>query len=312
MSYQQIGESEVSNTMMDGFLTSCSLLFSIYCGEGVTLAFSPLSHSHRSPVRVDANAAAVIQKGQRHTHLFSTVVTNNNVKTATSSSIATATGVADVAFRLGISLEKAGYTHSASAAFHEAATLYQCYLDGGETFNHVTSLSSSSSSNTNSDDDASNKDNELVVSLLAYCCIRLGHLSNDAFGDANAATRLYQLASSIDSHYPNAVSYHGIGTCIEASLATTTTSTTASTSTGNDANDDNGKKKQNTNEMIIITNWKKQMNNAIEAYRKANELSNNNIHDNNNGVGSNSNYNGEIMFHLAVALEVRAEGCVLI
>jgi tetratricopeptide (TPR) repeat protein len=299
--------------MVVGFLITCSLFFSIYCGGGVTFAFSPSSNSHRSPIRVDANAATavIIQKGQRHTHLFSTVVTNNNVKTATSSSIATATGVADVAFRLGISLEKAGYTHSASAAFHEAATLYQCYLDGGETFNHVTSLSSSSSSNTNSDDgDNTNyKDNELVVSLLAYCCIRLGHLSNDAFGDANAATRLYQLASSIDSQYPNAVSYHGIGTCIEASLATTTTSTTASTSTGNDANDDNGKKKQSNNEMKSITNWKKQMNNAIEAYRKANELSNNNSDDNNNGVGSNSNYNGEIMFHLAVALEVSQKQC---
>jgi tetratricopeptide (TPR) repeat protein len=302
--------------MVVGFLTTaCSLIFSIYYGGGVTFAFSPSSHNHRSPVRVDANAATavIIQKGQRqYPHLFSTLATNNNSNyqsttktTATSSSIATATGVADVAFRLGISLEKAGYTHSASAAFHEAATLYQCYLDGGETFNHVTSLSSSSSFNTNSDDDATNKDNELVVSLLAYCCIRLGHLSNDAFGDANAATRLYQLASSIDSQYPNAVSYHGIGTCIEASLATTTTttSTTASTSTGNDANDDNGKKKQSNNEMKSITNWKKQMNNAIEAYRKANELSNNNIHEN-NGVGSNSNYNGEIMFHLAVALEV--------
>lgn len=90
------------------------------------------------------------------------------------STLSTATGEADRAFRLGIQLEKFGLARSASAAFHEAATLYQCFLDfdtnnssvDGETnrFQHVTTLS----------DDASNDaSNPNVRAVLAYACIRL-------------------------------------------------------------------------------------------------------------------------------------------
>jgi len=108
-------------------------------------------------------------------------------------SIATASGDADRAFRSGVQLEKAGLTRTANAAFHEAATLYQCFVDnsstdrgeeGGETsniFQHVTSLSP-----------------EECRSVLAYSCIRLAHLSHDAFGDSRAAKRLYRLATTID------------------------------------------------------------------------------------------------------------------
>ena len=45
-------------------------------------------------------------------------------------------GEADRSFRRGLTLEKAGMARAASAAYHEAATLYQCFLDfhggGGE------------------------------------------------------------------------------------------------------------------------------------------------------------------------------------
>eukprot|EP00584_Thalassiosira_punctigera_P011973 CAMPEP_0172554490 /NCGR_PEP_ID=MMETSP1067-20121228/54831_1 /TAXON_ID=265564 ORGANISM="Thalassiosira punctigera, Strain Tpunct2005C2" /NCGR_SAMPLE_ID=MMETSP1067 /ASSEMBLY_ACC=CAM_ASM_000444 /LENGTH=237 /DNA_ID=CAMNT_0013342869 /DNA_START=50 /DNA_END=759 /DNA_ORIENTATION=+ len=155
-----------------------------------------------------------------------------------SSSIASATGEADRAFRLGIQLEKAGLARAASAAFHEAATLYQCFLDhstlaagadvaGDEVtsigdigstpaniFQHVTSLLASD----DDDDDAAHASSPSVLAVLAYACIRLAHLSQDAFGDPRAAKRLYKLAASIDP-YPSGAAYHGIGTSVEASIA---------------------------------------------------------------------------------------------
>ena len=186
------------------------------------------------------------------------------------SSIAAATGEADQAFQLGIQLEKAGLARAASAAFHEAATLYQCYLDHHATstvaasstdqdkeaspfniFQHVTSLSPS-------DRDSSPS----VLAVLAYACIRLAHLSHDAFGDSRAATRLYKLAASIDP-LPSAVAYHGIGTSIEGSC-------------------------QRLNDEA---SWREEMEKAVDAYRAASTLG--------GGLWSN----GEVLFHLAVALE---------
>jgi hypothetical protein len=131
------------------------------------------------------------------------------------SSLSTATGEADRSFRLGLQLEKAGLARAASAAFHEAATLYQCFLDSetkengdddaSNVFQHVTTLAPDSSSSPN------------VPAILAYACIRLAHLSHDAFGDSKAATRLYKLAKKIDP-MPSGVAFHGIGTSIEASM----------------------------------------------------------------------------------------------
>lgn len=109
-------------------------------------------------------------------------------------------GEADVAFHQGIQLELNGQARAASAAFLEAATLYQCCLDNSE-FGHVTTLV-----------------REEIVAVLAYTCVRLAHLNQDALGDAKAALRLYEQAVLIDPH-PSAVSYHGLGTCIEASDA---------------------------------------------------------------------------------------------
>lgn len=111
---------------------------------------------------------------------------------------ATIGGEADLAFRQGLLLEKSGQARAASAAFLEAATLYQCVLNNDE-FGHVTSLEKGE-----------------VVTVLAYACVRLAHLSHDALGDSKAATRLYQQAVLIDPQ-PSAVSIDGMGTCIEAS-----------------------------------------------------------------------------------------------
>lgn len=104
-------------------------LFVVFCSHQ-SLAFSSLNVAQTSSI------------GQTST------------STSLQSSIATATGDADRAFRLGIQLEKAGLARAASAAFHEAATLYQCFLDqpkhaeGDDAepptniFQHVTSLAS--------------------------------------------------------------------------------------------------------------------------------------------------------------------------
>ena len=101
-----------------------------------------------------------------------------------------------------------------------------------------------------------------VLAVLAYACIRLAHLSHDAFGDSRASKRLYKLAASCD---PNWYSYHGIGTSIEASITQSFSSNEA--------------------EGII---WREQMEKAADAYREASRT---------------CNGEGEVQFHLAVALE---------
>mmetsp|Transcript_13741 Transcript_13741/g.20250 ORF Transcript_13741/g.20250 Transcript_13741/m.20250 type:complete len:439 (+) Transcript_13741:103-1419(+) len=108
-------------------------------------------------------------------------------------------GEADRAFRSGMVLEKNGQARAASASFHEAATLFQCYLDCDNEFQHVSMI-----------------DRDEIPTMLAYTCVRLAHLSHDALGDAKAAFRLYRDATRIDPK-PSAVSYDGMGTAIEAS-----------------------------------------------------------------------------------------------
>ncbi len=84
-------------------------------------------------------------------------------------------GEADRAFRRGNQLDKSGQPRLASDAFHEAATLFQCYLELPENFGHVTNL---------------NKDD--CHAVLAYTLVRLGFISAEALSDASAAVRLYQ------------------------------------------------------------------------------------------------------------------------
>lgn len=149
-------------------------------------------------------------------------------------------GEADHSFQRGIELEKAGYARAASQAFHEAATMYQCFMDfdaGDEEsneFGHVTSLKSRGTSG------------DRVPSVLAYVTVRLAHLSHDAMGDSKAAARLYRDATQIDP-LPSGVAYYGVGTSFEASKKV-----------GDDADDN--------------------LDQAIEAYRQSYTISPNNYH----------------------------------
>ena len=107
-------------------------------------------------------------------------------------------GEADRAFRLGVQLEKNGQSRKASASFHEAATLYQCYSDCKSEFGHVTCLP---------EEDCS--------TILAYNCIRLAFLNLDALGDPNAAARLYRRATEIEP-VASAATYAGLGESLQS------------------------------------------------------------------------------------------------
>ena len=151
------------------------------------------------------------------------VITNNAV-----------VGEADRSFRQGLQYEKIGLFRAAAESFHEAATLYQCFLDqihdvDADANDASTSGSSSSSSSSSSSADTSVGANAFghvtglnpegpnsCLPVLAYACIRLAHLSHDALGDSKAAARLYKEAGKIDP-MPSSVAYDGIGTSIEAS-----------------------------------------------------------------------------------------------
>ncbi|GFH55651.1 hypothetical protein CTEN210_12127 [Chaetoceros tenuissimus] len=113
---------------------------------------------------------------------------------------------ADRAFRYAISLESAGLPRTAHAAYHEAATLFQCFLDSTE-FSHVTNLGNDET-----------QDHENLHKYLVYSCLRLAFLSQDALSDPKAALRLYKEAAILDTSQPSAEAYDGIGTATEASL----------------------------------------------------------------------------------------------
>mmetsp|Transcript_11190 Transcript_11190/g.28347 ORF Transcript_11190/g.28347 Transcript_11190/m.28347 type:complete len:448 (+) Transcript_11190:127-1470(+) len=110
----------------------------------------------------------------------------------------TVIGEADRAFQRGSQLDKSGQPRLASDAFHEAATLFQCFLELPENFGHVTNLK-----------------NEECQAVLAYTLVRLGFISVEALSDANAAVRLYSMAAEIDP-LPSPESFKGIGTSLEA------------------------------------------------------------------------------------------------
>lgn len=110
----------------------------------------------------------------------------------------TAIGEADRAFRQGIQLEKSGQSRAANSAFHEAATLFQCYLEE-DAFGHVT-----------------NMDKADCLTILSYNLIRLGFLNRDALSDPEAAINLYQMAIDMDPGNPSAVSFMGLGGSLEA------------------------------------------------------------------------------------------------
>lgn len=107
-------------------------------------------------------------------------------------------GEADRALRRGTQLEQSGQPRVANAAFHEAATLLQCFLDLENCFGHVTNL-----------------DRGDVPSVLAYTLVRLASLNSDALGDPKAAVQLNTMATEIDP-FPSPISYQQLGLALEA------------------------------------------------------------------------------------------------
>jgi tetratricopeptide (TPR) repeat protein len=144
--------------------------------------------SHRTSVRLPVVSNAADSRNQQAAELVTGDIAWHSL-----------VGQADRAFRLGIQLEKNGQARKASAAFHEAVTLYQCFLDSKSEFGHVTSLP-----------------DEDCPTILAYGCLRLGFLNLDALGDPKAAVRLYKEAAALDP-FPSAASYEGLGHSLEAS-----------------------------------------------------------------------------------------------
>jgi len=123
-------------------------------------------------------------------------------------------GEADRAFKHAITLEKNGRARSAAGAFHEAATLYQCFLDSPSEFGHVTAFRHDSGSDEN---DGSNGDSA-ARQILAYAALSLGFLNRDVLQSPHAAARLYERACQIDP-VPTAVGYDGLGQSLEAAGA---------------------------------------------------------------------------------------------
>ena len=105
---------------------------------------------------------------------------------------------ADRAFSTAQLYESTGFFRQSLQSFHESATLYQCFLQYPKAFSYVTSHNMTSARMT-----------------LAYCCVRLAHLNHDALGDSLAGSRLYQESLAVD-YSPSAVSFDGLGTCVEA------------------------------------------------------------------------------------------------
>ena len=132
-------------------------------------------------------------------------------------------GEADVAFRKGNDLEQQGLFRTAHAAYHEAATLYQCFLDQdvrSYEFSHVTDLDSNddvSDGESGGDSGSTGTRTGSCRKYLAETCMRLAFLSSDSLGDPRAAIRLYKEAARIDPE-PNVFAYDGIGNSVEASF----------------------------------------------------------------------------------------------
>lgn len=205
-------------------VTITTLALFLIQGEGASAASTPCRGRFASRPRRHSAFISRQANFERRSGRASAVSSSSALAMLTSGTATlgdtSVVGDADRSFRQGIQFEKFGLTRSAAAAFHEAATLYQCFLDhhressgdsavgsdgvaaAANEFGHVTDLHPSGPNSCHA--------------VLAYACIRLAHLSHDALGDSKAAVRLYREASMIDPN-PSAVSYDGIGTSIEAS-----------------------------------------------------------------------------------------------
>jgi tetratricopeptide (TPR) repeat protein len=198
-----------------------------------------------------------------------------------------AVGEADRCFRQGMALVRLGQDRAASAAFHEAATLYQCYLDTVVT---ASSTSGKSSSSLPRDEIVSEFAHVTALtveecrSILAYTCAVLGDLNWDALGDPRAAVRLYQYASQIDP-VPSSHTFDMLGQCFEASGSTMPIPQQQESS--KTANDAVSIASTQTPDAVSSTP-KSHLDLAIQSYRKAMAL---------------QPGNRNVLFHLAVALE---------
>lgn len=176
---------------LTGLILSCSL--------SIVASFAPLGKENRVGITKSSTPTTV--------HSATLSQPSNGYYKFDMSDLPVSVGDADSAFRHGNNLESQGLFRTAHAAYHEAATLYQCFLDQDirtHEFSHVTELKNESNENS-------------CRRYLAETCMRLAFLSMDALGDPKAAIRLYKEATTIDPN-TNVWAYDGIGTAIEASF----------------------------------------------------------------------------------------------
>ena len=162
--------------------------------------------------------------------LFSTAAGAADGVSIISSASNAVVGEADRSFRQGIQFERFGLFRAAAASFHEAATLYQCFLDQIQMTGEVHGNGAGSEVDGDGDGDGDGNANafghvtglnpgegpDSCTPVLAHACMRLATLTHDALGDSKAAARLYREAATIDPA-PSSVAYDGMGTSIEAS-----------------------------------------------------------------------------------------------
>ena len=192
--------------------------------------FAPFLHPKKiASTSVDTTTHTTSSSSLKSTYYTPTTTTTNSQTYINNinNNLPSSMGEADVAFRKGNDLEQQGLFRTAHAAYHEAATLYQCYLDQdvrSYEFSHVTDLDSNDDvAGGESDGDTSSTDTNTGTGTgscrkyLAETCMRLAFLSSDSLGDPRAAIRLYKEAARIDPE-PNVFAYDGIGNSIEASF----------------------------------------------------------------------------------------------
>ena len=191
-------------TAVVSFLAAPALAFHLptHHASAASAASAAPSYSHATTSTTSLSVAAGID-----------IITNDGL----------VVGEADRSFRQGMQYERFGLFRAAAESFHEAATLYQCFLDQFDDVAEEAQDESAADDESETFPAAANafayvtgRDVNTCLPILAYACIRLAHLSHDALGDSKAAARLYKDAAAIDP-MPSSVAFDGIGTSIEAS-----------------------------------------------------------------------------------------------
>lgn len=186
---------------------SLGLFIAVSLSAAPTLAFHlPTHHASAAPSPSSSTTSLSVAAGID-------IITNDGL----------VVGEADRSFRQGMQYERFGLFRAAAESFHEAATLYQCFLDQFDDVDEEADDESVADDESETLPAAANafayvtgRDVNTCLPILAYACIRLAHLSHDALGDSKAAARLYKDAAAIDP-MPSSVAFDGIGTSIESS-----------------------------------------------------------------------------------------------